>query len=384
MQSIDSSVSWSNQPLGLNGQATSALPDQGLPNNLGASIATHSAMSMSAHWRWGTGFIGVQYTPSVDYQTATDLRQINHNVSLFIDHPFRFGKWRLTLGVHSATANQLSSFFEPPPIIPLFNLDIPITNRDLVDLLSTPTPLQPVKPNLILLSHRFVTGAASASLSRRLSGRDTLSITGQFVMNKTLDFGQSGPVFNYPQSSGGTVSAIFSHYINGHQFLSLNLSDSQTIANSSYPQTSQQSAQLTYSWTPWRTWAFSAGAGPSRVSQPGGGSTATYVPSASISHTVFGAAIILAYTKGFELQGFAGGQDSKNVNITWAAPRLDGHKWQYSLTTGFQLAQSVYRKLERPEASPSEAASTWRWDLPIRLRGNFHSRRTMATSFQRH
>jgi len=90
LNTIDTQASWSNQPLGLNGDINAPAQTAGIPLT-GSTIGSHTSATMTARWRWGTGFIGVQYTPSMDYQTAIGQSQINHNVSAFIDHPFRLG-----------------------------------------------------------------------------------------------------------------------------------------------------------------------------------------------------------------------------------------------------------------------------------------------------
>ena len=340
LNSIDTQASWSNQPIGLNGDASTL-------GGVGSGIATqastigsHSSANISARWRWGTGFVGFQYTPSMDYQTATGKRLVNHNLSLFLDHPFRFGKWRLTLGAHTSTVNQFSQFYQPPAIQPLLDLQVPITILDLVGLLSDPMPLQPVTPQLLLLSTRIFSANASAQLSRPINARDSLSLTAAVNRNQLLDFGNgSGALFTYPQSSAVSTSLGWSHFISSRATLSFSLSAGQSLGGA-FGQASQQSAQAAYSWRPWRKWAFHFSAGPQRIRQPGNTSFSA-AGTAGLSYAApGGAAISLGYTKGFQLQGFTGGQDSKNLNVTWAAPQLKGHKWHYTLTTNVQLAQS--------------------------------------------
>jgi hypothetical protein len=342
LNTIDTQASWSNQPLGLNGDVNAPAQLSGIPL-AGSTIGSHTSASMVARWRWGTGFIGVQYTPSMDYQTATGQRQINHNVSAFIDHPFRFGKWRLTLGLHSATSNIYSQFYQPPAIEPLLDLEVPITTVDLIGLLNDPLPLQPVTPQLILVSSRVFSANASAALSRQFSGRNTLSIAAAYVLNQTLDFGNgSGALFNYPRASGITLSATWSHLISARASWAFLLNEGQSLSGV-YGATTQQSAQFTYSWRPWRKVAFSLGAGPTRVKYVGYESFQA-AGSASASYAVPGGAVIMAsYSKGFELTGFAGPQNNKSLNLTWAQSPLKGRlgKWRYQVTTGVQLGTTT-------------------------------------------
>ncbi len=188
----DAFGTWSNQPLDLNGQTSVAnLAQQNGVLAPTSTIGYHVGTAMGARWRWGTGFIGLQYAPSIDYQTATDVRQINwQNVSLFIDHPFRVGKWRLSMGVRSAALNFYSEIYNPPPLTPLFAFPVPVTNIDLVGLLNQPQPFQPPTPSSLFVGTRLYTGSASVALTRQATARDTLAFTVGAMLNHTLDFGQ--------------------------------------------------------------------------------------------------------------------------------------------------------------------------------------------------
>jgi hypothetical protein len=342
---LDAFASWSNQPLGLNGETTGAsLAEANGIATPGSTIGSHVSASMGARWRWGTGFIGFQYVPSMDYQTAIGVRQYNQNISLLLDHPFQVGKWRLTFGVRTATANQYSEMYNPPTLVPLVGFEVPITNLDLVGLLNQPQPLQPPTPQSLFVSTRFYTGSASAALARKVGARDTLSITLVASMNHVLDFGQqTGALFNYPQSSGGTATLTFGHMISPRMQWTASLLDSQAFGGGIGIYAAQeQSAQLGWSWTPFRKFGFTASAGPARVFSPANGADITAAGSVSMSYTPFtGSSIVWGYSRGLDFTGFAGGQQSQRVNLTWNAPQLRGKKWHYSLTTNYTLGQSV-------------------------------------------
>jgi hypothetical protein len=342
--SWDAFGSWSNQPLGLNGQTNG----NNLAQESGITVPTstlgyHISTSMSARWRWGKGFIGLQYTPSIDYQTATGVRQLNQNISMLLDHPFQIGKWRLTMGVRTGSANQYSEFYNPPPLIPLLAFQIPITNIDLVGLLNEPEPLQPPTASQLFISTRFFTGQANLALTRQLTARDTIAITVAAQMNHTLDFGQqTGALFNYPQSSGGTASLVWQHKTSARTQWGATLSQSQTFGGGAGSiSAQQQTVLLTYMWMPNRRWAFSLGGGPARQVQAVNGASMQSAGNARVSYSFAGSVLSAAYSKGFNIGGFAGGEQSQNLNINWLAPQPRGHKFRYTLTGGYQLAQSV-------------------------------------------
>jgi len=341
LNSIDSQILWSNQPLGLNGDVNSPAQTAGIPLT-GATVGSHTAASMTARWRWGKGFVGVRYTPSMDYQTAIGQRQINHNVSAFIDHPFRIGKWRLTVGVHSSTTNLYSQFYQPPAIQPLLELEVPITTLDIIGFLSDPLPLQPVAPQMLLVSSRIITANASTALTRQITGRDSFSLAASYSLNQSLDFGNgSGTLFNYPKASGATVTAIWRHLISSRANWAISLSEGQSLGGGVYGPASQQTLQFTYSWRPWRRVGFSLGAGPARVRYLGTPESFQAAGSANIVYTVPGGSIFTAgYTKGFDLVGFAGPQQSQALNINWTQAPRNGRlgKWRYNVTTAVQLA----------------------------------------------
>ncbi len=102
----------------------------------------------------------------------------------------------------------------------------------------------------------------------------------------------------------------------------------------------QQDLQFSYGWSPSRKWHFSAGGGPARFTQPAFGTSLTGVGSASVSYLYGGSALSAHYSRGFDLGGFAGGQISQNLSINWQAPPPRGHKWRYTVTGSYQLAQS--------------------------------------------
>jgi hypothetical protein len=61
-----------------------------------------------------------------------------------------------------------------------------------------------------------------------------------------------------------------------------------------------------------------------------------------MSYTPFtGSSIVWGYTRGLDFSGFAGGQQSQRVNLSWNAPQMRGKKWRYTLSTNYQLGQSV-------------------------------------------
>ncbi len=341
----DAFASWSNQPIGLNGNTGPAqLATINGVQQPTQTFGYHIGTQMGARWRWGRGFIGLQYAPSVDYQSATAIRQINwQNVSLVMDRPFRFGKWRFSMGVRSAAVTTYGEIYNPPTLVPLTAFQVPISNIDLVGLLNEPEPLQPPKPQDLFMATRFYTGSASMALTREMGPRDSLSFSVAAQLNHTLNFGQdTGNLLNYPQSSGGIAGLTYSHKVSPRAQWSVQARETQVFGPTFYVnRTSEQSVQLLYSWTPWRRFSFQAGAGPGRLVEPQGLATFTYVATATVAFTPFtGSTIVTGYSRQLDPTGFSGGTQQNHINLTWAAPQPKGHKWRYGLVTNFLLGNS--------------------------------------------
>jgi hypothetical protein len=350
----DAFGSWSNQPLNLNGNSLepaqlAAVNGVTTPSN---TFGYHIATSMGARWRWGTGFIGLQYAPSIDYQTATGVRQINwQNVSLVMDHPFRIGRWRLSMAARSAAVTSYSEFYNPPTLVPLLEFQAPISNTDLIGLLTEPQPLQPVTNSQLFLAQRFYTGSAVLALTRQMNGHDTLSFSVNATMNHSLNFGQeTGALFEYPQASGGTAALTYGHRLSARSQLTLSLNHSQAFGGGVGGAAAQeQSLQLLYTWTPFKKLSFQAGGGPARTFQFGNGPSFTYAGSATVSFTPFtGSTITTGYSRSFDPNGFVGGQQTNRVNLNWSAPQPRGHKWRYALTTNFVLGEALNANTGQP------------------------------------
>ena len=345
---LDAFGQWSNQPLDLNGNnngPTSLAAVNGIESPT-TTWGYHIGTQMGARWRWGkTGFIGLQYAPSIDYQTATGVRQINwQNVSLVIDHPFQVGKWRLSMAVRSAAITQYSEVYNPPSLVPLVAFQTPISNIDLVGLLTEPQPLQPVNASQLFLASRFYSGSAVASLTRTLNARDSLSINVNASMNHTLNFGQqTGALYAYPQSTGGSASLSYAHKVSARSQLTVSLAHTQAFGSGASVFGGQsQSLQAIYTWTPWRKVSFQAGGGPARVVYQQTGATMTWAGTALLSYTPYaGSTITTGYSRSFDPNGFSGGQQANRVNLTWSAPQPHGHKWRYGLSTNFFLGNSL-------------------------------------------
>jgi hypothetical protein len=352
----DAFGSWSNQPLGLNGQGNGPAQLAAI-NGIQTPTTTfgyHISTSMGARWRWGRGFIGLQYAPSIDYQTATGVRQINwQNVSMFMDHPFQLGKWRLTMGVRSAAITSYNEVYNPPSLVPLLSFQAPITNTDLIGLLTEPQPLQPVLLSQLFLAQRFYTGSAAVALTRVLNGRDSVTLSVNAVMNHSLNFGQeTGALFNYPQSSGGTAALDYAHTLSARSRLDFVVNDTQTFGaggGSNGLTGSEQTVQVKYTWTPWKRLSFQAGGGPARQESYGGGAIFTYAGSATVSFTPYkGSTITSGYSRSLDPNGFSGGTQANQVNLSWSAPQPHGHKWRYGLTTNFFLGNSLNSQTAQP------------------------------------
>jgi hypothetical protein len=249
----------------------------------------------------------------------------------------------LSFGVRSAAVTSYSEFYNPPSLIPLSEFTAPISNSDLIGLLTAPQPLQPVSISQLFIAQRYYTANASLAVSRPINGRDTLSFTAGASLNHTLNFGQeTGPLYNY-QSSGGSASMSLGHRLTPKSAVAFSLNEIMVFgANSGSTRAQEQSAQVTYTYTPWRRLSFSAGGGPAVEEASGTSSGFTWAGSAAVSFTPWtGSTITSGYSRSLDPNGFSGGTQANRINLSWSAPQPHGHKWRYGLTTNFYLGNSI-------------------------------------------
>jgi hypothetical protein len=291
----------------------------------------------------GGGFLAINYSPSIDRQSTFDYNQVNHSLAVSYDR--KMGAWRFSAGVHGATMNQFSTFFQQDPFQPVLTLQVPVTNMDLFNILNEPQVFQAPQRELTLTDRRMAVGSLGVSLSRRLSPRDDLTFTSYYGLNRSFD----------PETSQGILLADYrSNYLLNGISLSHRLSRRQSVIVSVHDRrikharghSDQQSLEFGYRFTVGRRWHLSMSSGPGfqrhsasftgvQASSQKTGFQPTIPVNAQVSYAGRSAVVSTGFSRNLYSGGLANGQQSNLLQATYS-PTLQGHRWRYSLGGGYQ------------------------------------------------
>lgn len=346
--SVQVSGSMSNRPVGTSN--ADLIRSASVPES--KSFMGQGSVSIGMNKRFGGGAISFQYTPNLTYQSSFGYSQVNHAASLTLDREFRSTGWRFSLGMHGATTNQFSTLLQQdePQFQPVLRLNVPLSNLDLLNIISEPMVLTASQPEMLLTGRRLANASAGLNISKRLSSKGSLRFGFTYGVNRAFEAETlEGLAFSNYRSTSFSSTIGYSHRITSRQTLGVNVSDQRNYFQNGHTQL--QSVTLSYNVAMGRRWAVNMTGGPglnraiqvfnsSSLTPTTTGFKPTAVGSIFLSRTTRASMFRVGYSRGFYTGGLTGGQQNESVVASYT-PTMRGYRWRVSLNGGYNWIYGV-------------------------------------------
>lgn len=347
LYSVTLSGSMSNRPVG--SSPTDFVRAAGFPET--KSFLGRGSIAMGMNKRFSGGALSFSYAPTLDYQSTSEYTQVNHSASLTLDKEFRPSGWRFSLGMHGATSNQFSTLLqEEPQFQPVLRLNVPLSNLDLLNIISEPVVLTTPQQELLLTGRRLANANAGLYVSKRLSSRGSLRVGFTYGLNRSFeDETLEGLAFRNYKSNSFSSNLGYTHRITPRQTLGIRFADQRNYFQSGHTQL--QSVTMSYNVAMGRRWSVDMTGGPglnravqvlnTNASTPTTtGFRPTAVGSIFLSRATRSSVFRVGYSRGFYTGGLTGGQQTESVQASYA-PSLRGQKWRVSVNGGYTWIYGV-------------------------------------------
>ncbi len=345
--SVQVSGSMSNRPVGTS--PTDLINSSLSPET--KSFFTQGSVSIGMNKRFAGGAFSFQYSPSLDYQSSFDYTQLNHSAGLTLDREFRSSGWRVSLGMHGATTNQFSSLLrQEQPFEPVLRLNVPLSNLDLLNIISEPVVLTTPEQEILMTGRRLANGNAGLNISKRLSSKGSLRVGFSYGLNRSFEAETlEGLAFRNYKSNSFSSNLGYSHRITARQTLGVRFSDQRNYFQAGHTQL--QSVTLSYNVAMGRRWSVDMTGGPglnravqvlntSATTPTSTGFKPTAVGSIFLSRTTRASVFRVGFTRGFYTGGLTGGQETQSVQASYS-PALRGQRWRVSVNGGYTWIYGV-------------------------------------------
>ncbi len=321
---------YSNRPLAGNPQQVSELP-RFLGNQ--AEGLFQSSATFGFFQRWGRGSLGAQYTPSLFRQGSVGLTRLNHNLA--VNYYREFGRdWQIDFSARGGTYNQYGVLLQQPFLEPIVRLQTPLTNQDLLNIVDPPQALKEPVTDYLLTGRQLLGSNFGLTLKRRLSPRDSLIFSTVHSVNRSLE-AETEPGLLLPDfhSNGRSLSAGFEHAFSSRSQVGVVYADKHMTSR--HGDGAQQQVEITYNWLPAPRWSMHLAAGPALRDEGLGVRKPQAAANAYLIRTAASWMMSFSFDRDFYFAGLPGGRESQRMEFTWAS-RLRGHKWLYSVSSGYQ------------------------------------------------
>jgi len=292
-----------------------------------------ASTSLGLAWRWRAGSFSLTYTPTLYQDTSRDFREANHTGSL--NYQTSFGRnWTFGLNASGGNYSQYDTLLESAPIARVAQLQVPVTNRDLLAMIAEPAVFMPPTATFALQAQKMMRASATASLTRRLGMRNSLSLSASYYLNRGMDSADNAALLLSTMRTRGASATLAMQRSFSPRF-QMGFSVGEQRTGPRLGDYRQRQAQLTMGWQPGRRWSFQAAAGPALRSSPNERKIVTGAFNATAARTLGSGLISFSYVKDLYMAGLVqGGTESRAVSLNWG-PRRRNRRFTYSLAGGY-------------------------------------------------
>lgn len=292
-----------------------------------------ASTSMGLAGRWKAGSFSLTYTPTLYQDTSKNFREASHNASL--NYQTKLGRsWEFSLNGTGGNYSQYDTLLQSPPLARITQLQVPITNRDLMEMIAQPAVYMPPTATVALQAQQMIRASATASLTLRLGTRNRISWSAGYYLNRGMDGADNAALLlSTLRTRGASASVGMQRSLTPHFDLGFSVGEQRTgVRLGDYR---QRQAQLTMSWQPARHWSVHVAAGPAMRSSANERNVITAAINASVARIVGSGLINVSYVKDLYMAGIVqGGSESRAVSLNWS-PRKRGRHFVYSLGGGY-------------------------------------------------